>query len=581
MLVQESVKLEINIAARMRDGVILYADVYRPDDTARHPAILVRSPYNKSETTGILSGYMSPYKFARAGYAMVIQDLRGTGVSEGEFYARRAEADDGYDSIEWLAARPWCDGNVGMCGLSHLGFTQWAAAKARPPHLKTICPAGTQAGARPFKNGAFRLNQMLIWYLSLTGLALRRSKLPDEELKLRQRTFLKMMDNIYEQLSFLPLKDTPFLKLAGEPDLLPFYTDYLSYIDDRSYWQSLHTPTPPEEVVIPALHVCGWYDDLASDVLDSYVNMKKRGGSLLARNNQKAIIGPWIHTTEQTSVAGELDFGAAASGSSVGTNALHIRWFDHWLKGIDNGVNNESPVRIFVMGDNIWRDEKDWPLPDTNYVKYYLHSGGRANTRNGDGTMNTTAPGEELTDMYLYDPRNPTPTKSGKFGAYFLQGAFDQREIEERTDVMVYTSPVLEDDIEVTGPIELELWASSSAVDTDFTGKLVDVWPDGKAYNLVDAVVRARYRESDYQAELIRPGKIYRYSFSLGVTSNVFKAGHRIRIQISSSNFPKWDRNLNTGHPIGQDAVLKAAVQTIYHDKKHPSCVVLPVIQRS
>jgi putative CocE/NonD family hydrolase len=195
--------------------------------------------------------------------------------------------------------------------------------------------------------------------------------------------------------------------------------------------------------------------------------------------------------------------------------------------------------------------------------------------------MDTVTPGEEPADIYLYDPRNPTPTKSGKFGAYFLQGAFDQREIEERTDVLVYTSPVLEEDTEVTGPVELELWASSSAVDTDFTGKLVDVWPDGKAYNLVDSVMRARYRDSDYKAEPIRPGKIYLYSFSLGATANVFKSGHRIRIQISSSNFPKWDRNLNTGHHIGQDAVLKAAVQTIYHDKKHPSSIVLPVIHRS
>lgn len=582
MLTKESIKLEVNVSARMRDGITLYSDIYRPDDNARHPAIIVRSPYNKSETTGnVLSGYMSPYKFARAGYAMVIQDLRGTGVSEGEFYARRAEANDGYDSIEWLASQPWCDGNVGMCGLSHLGFTQWAAAKARPPHLKTICPAGTQAGARPFKNGAFRLNQMLIWYLSLTGLALRRSKLPAEELKPRQKTFLKMMDNIYEQLSFLPLKDAPFLKLAGEPDLLPFYTDYLSFIADKSYWQTLHTPTPPEEVIIPALHICGWYDDLASDVLDSYINMKKKGGSALARNNQKVLIGPWIHTTEQASISGELDFGVAAAGNSVGTNALHIRWFDHWLKGIDNNITTEPPVKIFVMGDNIWREEKDWPLPDTHYIRYYLHSGGRANSRYGDGAIDTTPPGEEAVDMYLYDPRNPTPTKSGKFGAYFLQGAFDQREIEERTDVLVFTSPVLKDDIEVTGPVELELWASSSAKDTDFTGKLVDVWPDGKAYNLVDSVVRARYRDSEYEVNPIKPGKIYRYSFSLGVTANVFKAGHRIRVQISSSNFPKWDRNLNTGYAIGQDAVLKAAVQTIYHDKKHPSCVILPVIHRS
>ncbi len=465
MLARESVKLEINISARMRDGINLYADVYRPDDTARHPAILVRSPYNKTEATnGVLAGYMSFYKFVRAGYAVVVQDLRGTGFSEGEFYARRAEANDGYDTIEWLASQPWCDGNVGMCGLSHMGFTQWAAAKPRPPHLKTICPAGTQAGARPFKNGAFRLNQMLVWYMMLTALSLRRSNLPPEELKPRREALAKAMNNIRGQLEYLPLKDAPVTKIAGKPDMLPFYTDYLANINDRSYWQQLHTPTPPEDVVIPALHICGWYDDLASDVLESYMKMKKCGGSQLARSNQKIIIGPWIHTTEQASVCGELDFGATASGAAVGVNQLHIRWFDRWLKDIDNGIMNEPPVRIFVMGDNIWRDEKDWPLPDTAYTKYYFHSSGHANTRNGNGALDTLPPGDEPADIYLYDPAYPAPARSGNLGASFLQGAFDQQEIEARSDVLVYTSPVLEKDMEVTGPLELELSCLDSSL---------------------------------------------------------------------------------------------------------------------
>jgi putative CocE/NonD family hydrolase len=421
---------------------------------------------------------------------------------------------------------------------------------------------------------------MLVWYMTLTALALRRSKLPPEELKPRQQALIKAMNNISEQLNYLPLKDAPVTKIGREPDIIPFYTDYLTYIGDKSYWQRLHTPTPPEEVVVPALHICGWYDDLAADVLESYVKMKKSGGSLLARNNQKAIIGPWIHTTEQAGVSGELDFGAGASGAAAGVNQLHIRWFDRWLKGIDNGITAEPPVRIFVMGANVWREEKDWPLPDTIYTSYYFHSNGHANTRYGDGVLNTRPPSDEPADVYLYDPRNPTPARSGKLGAYFLQGAFEQLEIETRGDVLVYTTPVLEQDTEVTGPVELELWASSSAADTDFTGKLVDVWPDGKAYNLMDSIVRARYRESDYEASPIKPGKIYRYSFNLGVTSNVFKAGHRIRIQISSSNFPKWDRNLNTGHDIGQDALIKPAMQTIHHDKKHPSRIVLPIIDR-
>jgi len=580
MLQQESIKLEINAAVKMRDGTNLYADIYRPDDEGKHPAILARLPYNKDESPKSLSGYMNPQKFVRNGYAVVIQDLRGTGVSEGQFYARRAEADDGYDTVEWVAAQPWCDGNVGMYGLSHLGFTQWAAAKAQPPHLKTICPAGTQHGARPYKNGAFRLNQTLNWYLIVTACALRRSTLPPEELKSLRESLIYMIDNIEDQLCFLPLKDVPAAKIAKEPDIIPFYADYLTYIDEESYWKQLHTPTPLEEVVIPTFHICSWYDDLASDVVVSYVGMKKRGGSQLARKNQKLIMGPWTHSTEQLSISGDLDFGAASTGTSIDVNGMHMRWFDHWLKGIDNGIMEEPRVRIFVMGDNVWRDEKDWPLPNTRYTKYYFHSNGHANTRNGNGFLSTQLPGEEQTDIYLYDPRNPAPTKSGKTGHAWIEGALEQREIEERADVLIYTSATLETDVEVTGPVELILWASSSAVDTDFTGKLVDVWPDGKAYNLVDGIVRARYRESEYAAKLIKPGKVYQYSIDLGVTSNVFKAGHRIRVQLSSSSFPKWDRNLNTGHPIGQDAEIKAAVQTIYHNKQYPSHILLPVIPK-
>jgi putative CocE/NonD family hydrolase len=581
MLVKESIKSEINVPIKMRDGTILYADVYRPDDAGQHPAILARTPYDKSDTTGnTLRGYMNPQKFVRNAYVVVIQDLRGTGVSEGVQDVRVADADDGYDTVEWIAAQPWCNGNVGMYGLSHLGFTQWAAAKARPPHLKTICPAGTQAGARPYKYGAFRLNQILVWYLHMTAGALRRSRLPAEELSKRWKALIQTMDNIGEHLRFLPLKDVPAAKIAIKPDLIPFYSDFLTHIEDISYWQRQFSPVPPEEVVIPALHICGWYDDLASDVLESYIAMKTKGGSPLARDNQKIIMGPWIHTTEQESISGELDFGAMAAGAFVDVNKLHIRWFDHWLKGIENGIMAEPRVRIFVMGDNVWRDEKDWPLPDTVYTKYYFHSLGNANSRHGNGFLNTQPPGEEPTDIYLYDPRNPTPIKGGITGSFFIQGAFDQQEVEVRSDVLVYTSPVLETDVEVTGPIEAVLWATSTAVDTDFTGKLVDVWPDGKAYNLVDGIVRARYRISEYVANFIKPGKVYKFSFNLGATSNVFKAGHRIRFQVSSSGFPKWDRNLNTGRPIGQDAKMKAAVQTIYHDRKRPSHIILPVISR-
>jgi hypothetical protein len=260
---------------------------------------------------------------------------------------------------------------------------------------------------------------------------------------------------------------------------------------------------------------------------------------------------------------------------------MHIRWFDYWLKGIKNGIMEEPPVRIFVMGDNVWRNENEWPLARTEYTPYYFHSGGQANSRSGDGILNTRKPVEEETDNFLYDPRNPVPTQAGAGRAIeHVFEAHEQGAVEDRIDVLVYTTPVLESDVEVTGPVALKLFAASSAVDTDFTGKLVDVWPDGKAYNVVDGIVRARYRKSVSKPELIKPGTIYEYTIDMRYTSIVFKAGHSIRVEISSSNFARWDRNLNTGKPIGQDSEIKVALQTIFHDNQYPSCIILPVIPK-
>lgn len=577
MLPQESIKLDINVPARMRDGVTLYADVYRPETDGRYPAILTRLPYGKG--SGMVSGYMNPLRFARAGYAVVIQDIRGTGASEGEFYPRIAEMNDGYDSVEWLAAQPWCDGNVGMYGMSHLGFTQWAAAVTQPPHLKTICPMATQAGARPYNYGALRLNHLMSWASIFPLSELARRKLPPEKARSLRDRFIYLKDNLEEHYWFLPLKDVPFVKIAEEMGISPFfYSDYLTHHDNEEFWRQSCSPAPLEQVVIPAFHICGWYDLLAGDVLASYMGMKEHGGSELARNNQKVIIGPWIHSTELPGIAGEIDFGLAATGSVIDVTGMHLRWFDYWLKGVRNGIMDEPRVRIFVMGKNVWRGENEWPLARTAYTKYYFHSGGRANSRNGDGTLSTAPAGGEPVDSYLYDPRHPAPTKPGRTGSAIIMGAYDQQETEKRDDILVYTSEALEADLEITGPIAVKLYAASSATDTDFTGKLVDVYPDGRAYNLVDGIIRARYRHSEWKAELIQPGKIYAYSLDLGAISNVFRAGHRIRVEISSSSFPKWERNLNTGHAFGQDAAIEVAWQKIHHDRQYPSHILLPVI---
>jgi hypothetical protein len=271
-------------------------------------------------------------------------------------------------------------------------------------------------------------------------------------------------------------------------------------------------------------------------------------------------------------IIGQLDFGLASSGMLEDVTGQHLRWFDHWLKGKDNGVEKDPPVRIFVMGANVWRDESEWPLQRAKYRKFYLHSGGQSNTRDGNGALSARLPGDELSDSYLYDPRNPV--LSQEMGA----GAFDQRPVESRPDVLVYTSEVLENDLEVTGPVTLKLYAATTALDTDFTGKLVDVWPEGPAYNVAEGIVRARFRRSADVPELLKPEEVYEYDIDLGGTSNVFKAGHRIRVEISSSNFPKWARNLNTGENTGSDAMPRIAAQTVYHDRRRASHIVLPVI---
>jgi putative CocE/NonD family hydrolase len=580
MLAQESIKLDINVPARMREGTVLYADVYRPDTEEKYPAVLTRLPYDKSVFFAKRPGYFNPQRMARAGYAVVAQDVRGTGASEGEYYPIRFEAEDGYDTVEWIAAQPWCDGNVGMYGFSYMGFTQWAAAMTQPPHLKAICPAQTMPDVRGSicGGGVFRLWRMLMWQLLAAGTnRLLRSKLPPEELAPVAERFFYMWDNLDEGYRFLPLKDVPGLKELG---LFRVYSDWLTHIDDDDYWGQFFGLSDYQKITVPCFHLSGWYDDddMLRGVLNSY---KERGGSELARKHHKLLIGPWVHGEDLLSIVGDLNTGMASTGDVVDVTGMHIRWFDYWLKGIDNGIMDEPPVRIFTMGDNVWRDENEWPLARTHYTNYYFHSGGHAHSRSGDGVLSTESPDEEQADIYLYDPRNPVPTKGGVQRHISNEfGVQDQQEVENRSDVLAYTSAPLETDLEVTGPIEIKLWASSSAVDTDFTGKLVDVWPNGKAYNLVDGIVRARYRESVSEAKLIVPGKVYEYSIDLNATSIVFKAGHRIRVDISSSNFPLRDRNLNTGHPVGQDAEIKVAVQTIYHDRPYPSHIVLPVIPR-
>jgi putative CocE/NonD family hydrolase len=583
MPIQKSLNLETNIPVKMRDGISLYANVFRPLNDAKYPAVLIRLPYSK-DSEFLFSSYMNPIRFVEAGYAVVMQDCRGTGVSEGEFHTDDSNVNDGFDTVEWVAAQSWCNGNVGMCGYSALGAMQMNAALAHPPHLKAICPAQVSNALRGmpmWEGGAFLLQANLLWLNSMIAKELTQSKLSGKKQnELRERlTYIEQ--NLVQSCRTLPLLNIPTNEIAKELRLGSVFAEWLTSIESDEYWEKSLSPFPLHKIAIPAFHMGGWYHHvITSAVIKDYLIITEKGATEIARKNQKLLIGPWVHTGGPSTV-GEIDFGASSSGTAIDLTGIHIRWFDHWLKGINNGIMDEPPVRIFVMGDNTWRSENEWPLARTKYTPYYLHSQGGANSRAGDGILNTEKPAEEQPDNYLYNPRNPVPTQAGIGRAIeHVWEAHDQGPVENRMDVLVYTSPVMESDVEVTGPVVIKLFAASSAADTDFSGKLVDVWPDGKAYNIVDGIVRARYRDSFSKPEPIKPDTVYEYTIDLRSTSIVFKAGHRIRVEISSSNFPRWDRNLNTGNPIGRDSDIKAALQTIFHNRNFQSHILLPVIPR-
>ena len=576
-----SLKVETNVAATMRDGTTLYADVYRPDGPGPFPTILQRTPYDK--TAALAAQMLDPMKAAKAGFALVIQDTRGRFTSGGEFNCFIDDINDGYDTVEWAAAQSWSSGRVGMIGASYVGATQWLCAITRPPHLVAIAPNVTASNYHngwTYQGGAFELGFNASWTLLQLTLANFKTHSGVRSIpQARQAELVKSVDGMTDAFLHLPLKDMP--QLSG--GLADYYFDWLAHPSFDDYWKKLCIEDQHSNVSTPALNIGGWYDIFLGGTIRNYLGMRQNAATEEARNGQKLIIGPWQHSSRGTSMAGSHYFGVAADSMALGLDEIHLRWFNQWLKGEDTGMLDEPPVRIFVMGDDVWRDENEWPLARAQTTSYYLHSGGNANTLHGDGSLSPEAPSDEASDVFLYNPANPVPTRGGQLccNPYFASsGAFDQNEIEARSDVLVYSTPVLERDVEVTGPITVTLWAATSATDTDFTAKLVDVCEDGCARNLTDGIIRARYRESMSEPSLVEPGRAYCYTIDLWATSNVFKAGHKIRLEVSSSNFPRFDRNTNTGGVIAADTELKPAVQTILHDAAHPSHVSLPIVPR-
>lgn len=577
-----TVIFESNVPATMRDGTALRANVFRPAESGRYPVLLTRHPYNKdllSYTTSLLN----PLLVAQAGYVVIVQDARGRFASEGEFVPFVGEAEDGYDTVEWAAALPYSDGNVGMFGASYYGFTQWAAARLRPPHLRCLAPSITWShyeeglGAR---GGAHELGLTVNWThsVALTNLGRKLGKTPAFLAAFAQ--MVAAQDRLGRDGYWdVPLLETPSLRAH---DTAPWFFERLeggvgSSLSEQSpctFWQ---------EVSVPAYNIGGWYDCFLGGTLANYTGMQRTGQGDGRR--QKLLLTPWAHGVNSNFI-GQLDFGIAASPLAIDlradVTALHLRWFDYWLKGAQNGVLEEPPVKLFVMGENKWRDEREWPLARTRYTPWYLHSGGEANSMGGNGRLSPAAPGAEPADHYLYDPTDPVPTVGGNtlLHGKWPAGPRDQNELEWRQDVLVYTSENLEQDLEVTGPVSVTLWVGSDAPDTDFVARLVDVWPDGTAINLCDGIVCTRHRSGLDRAEWMEPGQAYEIKVDLWATSNLFKAGHRLRLDVTSSSFPRWHRNANTTEDPTRAVDLRPAQQTVFHDGEHPSHVLLPIIPR-
>ncbi len=555
----QQVVVETGVRVKMRDGVYLVADVFRPKAAGKYPVLLTRTPYNRRDpATGT---YLASH-----GYVAILQDTRGRFDSEGEFYPFRNEAQDGYDTVEWAAALPYSNGQVGMFGGSYVGATQMLAASAAPPHLEAIFPYVT--ASEYYEGWTYQSGALAQWFASSwsSGLAADTAR-------------RKLISKPKEWVAGLPVDDYRLLIMPALAELAPYLRDWIEHETDDDYWAAVRVSDRYRDMKVKALHTGGWHDLFLKGSIHNFMEMTRSAATETARAGQRLMVGPWAHApTSPEGRIGDIVFGKAAV---IDMNRTIVRWADWSLRGLPNEYATGAPVRIFVMGRNVWRDEQEFPLSRARDTRFYLSSTKGANGVAGDGALAKTPPAREPPDRYDYDPMNPVPTVGGRLccGNDIPPGPFDQRPIEGRQDVLVFSTQPLERDLEVTGFIRLELWAATSAVDTDFTAILADVAPDGYAVFLTDGIVRGRYRTSTQKSELLKPGEVYRFDVDLWATSNVFKAGHRIRLYVSSSSFPRFNRNLNTGEPNARATRNVVARQAIYHDADRPSALVLPIVE--
>jgi putative CocE/NonD family hydrolase len=571
-----TILVEKNVPMETRDKTLLRSDVYRLNDGLKHPAIITRTPYNKILMADRDSTLLT---LVQAGYTLVYQDIRGRYASEGSYDGAdlflEIESSDGYDAVEWLAAQPWCDGNVGTAGGSYMARTQWMLAKSNPPHLKAIAPFISSCTPTNIGSYLYGVINLVMGASSATtmglGIAENLEKQGQDASEMRQMLSRALL-NPDEVYNYLPLKEIPHFNFKDLKEI--WYARGLAAIPkvedaEKAVWAYA-------KVNVPCFQLSGWYDFNGRGAQINYQKMKQQGGSLVSRDCQHLLLGPWCHDYG-TGRLGDINFGDLADLRGSGTLDFTIAYYNKYLRGMDI---NLPKVRYFLMGKNVWQNAADWPLPQTRWERFYLHSKGHANSSAGDGWLSLDAPNTESTDTFIYDPLSPVPTNGGAwaFGNGYVPGPLDQSRIERREDVLCYTTPVLKKDVEVTGPLELHLFASTSVVDTDFTAKLIDVYPDGRAFNVASGFIRARYRHSCFNEEFISPGEVIEYVMSLSGTSQLFRAGHNIRVDVSSSNFPEYDRNMNTGNPIGEDTTGIKAQQTIFHQANLSSYIDLPVI---
>jgi uncharacterized protein len=603
--------VERDLMVRARDGVGLATDVYRPPGIGPFPVLLERTPYDKSapsrsERTAAVAAPRSRAAvaayFVRHGYAVLYQDCRGRYGSEGRFTKYLSEAEDGYDTLAWLMRQPWCNGRIGTFGLSYAAHAQAALGCLDPPGLAAQfldCGGFSNAYRSGIRHdGAFDLKQATWAYNN----ALADARNPAVKAALEAQDIKAWF------------ADMPWRPGHSPLSAAPEYEDYLfelwthGVFDDfwkqpgiyaQGYWERYAD--------VPVVHLSGWYDPYARTAVENYVGLSRR-----RRAPNHLILGPWTHGDRSLSYAGDVDFGpAAAIDGNLAEDffALRRSWFDRWLKGVENGAKDEPPVRVFVMGGGPgrrnsagrldhggrWRTAADWPLPQTRFVPFYLH---------GDRTLGPAKPDAGAQPLgYHFDPRHPVPTIGGALSSgepVMRGGAYDQREgshvfgarapfrpLAQRPDVLSFATPPLDHEIEVTGPVTVRLWIASDCPDTDFTAKLIDLhppnedYPNGFAMNLTEGLLRLRYRDSWERPSPLVPGEVYAITIELFPVGNLFGRGHRLRLDISSSNFPHFDVNPNSGEPEGSMAHPRVAWNRVFMDRERPSHVVLPVISRT